>query len=281
MGLTCWVWLVAIGSTGVANAKMPQIGCDGPSDLGGGMGGDDCNLQADALNKLDGVSGVVCGGRYPYLFLPLYEKCVTVAATLNRLIGQPVKNASNIFCVKGYNFLASPDADANSDDCTKLTALLQGPTCKHGYPSPGPSGGGNCTGACDKGWMGSNCDLPTVCTAATWNTPQCTAVTCPASAPGPYKCAEGAASGTCQPAPWPKNSSCSSCIDLSNCNCTDTTHGATDNYGRGCDSYSPSEGCGPDPEWPNSFEFNAKKMCCVCGGGAGPFKPPRWRPHVA
>jgi len=46
-----------------------------------------------------------------------------------------------------------------------LTAFLQGPTCKHGNPIPGPSGGGNCTGACDKGWQGINCEVPSPPTA--------------------------------------------------------------------------------------------------------------------
>ena len=113
MGLTCWAWLVALGSAGVANAEMPEIGCNGESDSGAGMGGDDCEVQAVALNKLDGVSGVECGGDYPFLFTEEYDQCVTVAAVLNRLIGQPVKNASNIFCDEEYHFLASPDADPN------------------------------------------------------------------------------------------------------------------------------------------------------------------------
>ena len=390
MGLTCWAWLVAIGSAGVANAEMPHIGCNGRSPAGSGMGGDNCEVQAAALNKLDGVSGVGCDGDYPFLSTGDNDQCVTVAATLNRLIGQPVlpvknttcvaaetacakdrgcqafgvygndyqlhgcadaaaltpnvdwrifvpsspsktawqpvpgrnnvdekkckihpsgkssghcKNAlppaSSIFCEEALqhdqrvvHFLASP----NGDDCTRLTALLQGPTCKHGNSIPGPSGGGDCTGECDQGFMGGNCDTPTVsCTAATWNTSQCTAETCPASAPGPFKCVGGAATGACQPALWPKNSSCSKCVDLSNCgSCSDTNHGAKGGlyHDQGCNLFTPGggspwpqpiPGC-TDPDYDISGEgkddFSARKMCCVCGGGARPHghKPSRCPP---
>ena len=57
-----------------------------------------------------------------------------------------------------------------------------------------------------------------ICTAATAS--QCAAESCPASSPyRPYKCVEGAANGACNPAGtfWLKNSSCSSCIDLTKC----------------------------------------------------------------
>jgi len=83
-----------------------------------------------------------------------------VAAALNSLIGQPVNasSTSNIFCMSYWNFLAVPAA--NCDNAAKLTAILQGPTCKHGTPISGPSGGGICNGTCDHGWQGSNCDSP-------------------------------------------------------------------------------------------------------------------------
>ena len=74
-GLTCGVWLLVLvtklGSAGVANAEMPSIGCDGGDDDKPGMtglGGGGCETIAAALNKLDGVSGVECGGYYPYLY---------------------------------------------------------------------------------------------------------------------------------------------------------------------------------------------------------------------
>ena len=144
--------------------------------------------------------------------------------------------------------------------------------------------------------QGGNCDTPTVsCTAATWNTSQCTAETCPASAPGPFKCVGGAATGACQPALWPKNSSCSKCVDLSNCgSCSDTNHGAKGGlyHDQGCNLFTPGggspwpqpiPGC-TDPDYDISGEgkddFSARKMCCVCGGGARPHghKPSRCPP---
>jgi len=267
MKLTCLAWLVAIGSTGVAK-EMPPIGCDGDSDSGSGMGGDDCEVQAAAMNKLDGIDDVICGGYYPFLYLGSYKRCLEVAAILNRLIGQPVKNASNIICESEFFFLASPDADKNNDDCTKLTALLQGPTCKHGTSIPGPPGGGNCTGPCETGWEGKNCDVLPLCPNATWHSSQCTTLNnCSSSAP--YKCVDGAAIGACQATPWPKNSSCSGCFDLSNCNCNNSNHGAKDSYGHTCADYFPSHG-GPGSCSVTAYNtptFNGQTMCCACGGG--------------
>jgi len=142
-------------------AEIPQIGCDGDDDDPGmtGLGGYEvCGQVAAALNKLDGVSDMQCGGYYPFLYND--QDCDTVAAALNSLIGK----GSNISCNDEFGYLAVPQANCPAVQAG-LTAILQGPTCKHGNPIPGPSGGGNCTGACDQGWQGSNCDSPSPPTA--------------------------------------------------------------------------------------------------------------------
>merc|ERR1740130_718575 len=113
-------------------------------------------IQAAALNKLDGVSGLECGGSYPFLFTQGMDECKTVAAALNKLDG-----VGGISCDKEYTMLVVPNTiPVLWAGAARLTAILQGPTCKHGNPISGPSGGRDCTGACDKGWQGSNCDSP-------------------------------------------------------------------------------------------------------------------------
>jgi len=182
MKLPICVWLVVLASTGVANAMMPQIGCDGGDN--GGLGGDDCGTWADALNALDGVSGVDCGGDYPFLYVDprgataTTPTCEASASALNKLDG-----VANISCDAYYGYFTVPGADCPAVP-VRLTAILQGPTCKHGDPISGPTGGENCTGypnpSCDSGWKGSNCDLPVpryVCNNSTY---RCV----PATAPG-------------------------------------------------------------------------------------------------
>merc|ERR1719345_669291 len=127
----CWVGLVVLASTRVANAMMPQVGCDGDDDDQPGttgLGGDDCDTWAAALNKLAG--------------------------------------GSHIHCDEAWSSLMVRDGDcpggspAPNGTLAALTVILQGPICKHGDSIPGPKGGGNCTGACDLGWQGVNCDTP-------------------------------------------------------------------------------------------------------------------------
>jgi len=157
----CWVGLAVLASTGVANAMMPQVGCDGMDDDEPGitgLGGDNCDDWATALNGLDGVSGVDCGGNYPYLY---GDDCDAWATALNKLAG-----GSHIHCDEAWSSLMVRDGDcpggspAPNGTLAALTAILQGPTCKHGDSIPGPKGGGNCTGVCDLGWQGVNCDTP-------------------------------------------------------------------------------------------------------------------------
>lgn len=159
MKLTYWFWLVvALGTVKVVNAVMPQIGWAGGDDDKPGMtglGGSGCETIAAALNKLDGVSGVECGGYYPYLF---GTSCNTWAAALNKL-----PNISWVSCDNEWNSLVVPDAHCPAIP-DRLQAILQGPTCKHGNPVSGPTGGGNCTQPCDAGWQGTNCDAPVLYT---------------------------------------------------------------------------------------------------------------------
>ena len=183
MGLTRWVWLVAL-STGVANAVMPPIGYGGvDSD---GLGGGHCESAAAALNQLDGIRGVtttLCGGQYPWLYYDPYTggpdagHCEPAAAALNKLLG-----SNNISCDQAWGWLAVQDQADGPAVAAKLTAILQGPTCKHGNPISGPTGGGYCTQPCDRGWQGNNCDSPAplfVCNSSSWR-----CVPAPATAPG-------------------------------------------------------------------------------------------------
>jgi len=153
MGLTCMLWL---GSAGTANAEF-SIGCEGDAYVGNGLGGDDCDSMAGALNKLDGVSGLECGGNYPFLYRPYsYTSCSKVLPALNKLVNASHGDAnSKIFCDGDYAFLYVMDCSV----AAKLSAVLQG-TCKHGNAVSGPKGGGICTQPCNQGWHGSNCDSP-------------------------------------------------------------------------------------------------------------------------
>ena len=153
MKLTCWVWLVALGSAGVANAEIPQIQCGGQGLLITSTA-DTCNAVAAAFNKLDGVSGVTC--YYNNLGTDTSAECNAVAAAFNKLDG-----GSDVRCkqIGGNAYLevfVGSDCDAAA---ARLTAILQGPTCKHGNPVSGPTGGEHCI-SCDPGWQGNNCDSP-------------------------------------------------------------------------------------------------------------------------
>ena len=47
--------------------------------------------------------------------------------------------------------------------------------------------------------------------------------------------------------------------------CTDTSNGATDNWGDGCCEYAQN------PNWCGNYNndgFQSDQMCCACGGGA-------------
>ena len=156
MKLTCWVWLVALGSAGVANAEIPQIKCFRVNHGGGVQSnllrtnaGDRCNAVTAAFNKLDEMSGVGCDFGYNgYDDLSVYAgaDCSAVAAAFNKYIA--LDGVSGVTCYYGINLEVDGDCDAVA---ARLTAILQGPTCKHGNPIPGPSGGGACTGECDHG----------------------------------------------------------------------------------------------------------------------------------
>ena len=46
--------------------------------------------------------------------------------------------------------------------------------------------------------------------------------------------------------------------------CTDTSNGAKDNWGDGCEEYAKNTGwCGNY----NNDVYKSEKMCCACGGG--------------
>jgi len=147
MGLTFWLLL---GSAGTANAAI-SITCDGDAAFGAGLGGDDCNTAAGALNVIDGVSGLKCGGAYPFLFS--FETCTKNLPALNKLVN--ASGDAKLFCVNKYDFLAVKQNC--SSVAAKLSAVLQG-TCKHGNPVSTPTGGGICAKPCDQGWTGINCD---------------------------------------------------------------------------------------------------------------------------
>merc|ERR1711981_863865 len=56
-----------------------------------------------------------------------------------------------------------------------------------------------------------------------------------------------------------------SCLATASTSCTDTSNGATDDYGDGCTEYANNKSwCG---NW-NNAKFQSEKMCCACGGGS-------------
>jgi len=149
------VWLVALGSAGVANAEIPPIRID-EFDAFHAQTAAECALMATALNSLEGVSNFDCNVYLPHTHFATYNMpaCIANAFALNKLVPY------YITCHWGHgsinDYLHGSRAGANA-----IVRLLQGPTCKHGNPIPGPSGGGNCTGNCDQGWKGRNCDVST------------------------------------------------------------------------------------------------------------------------
>ena len=122
MKLTCWVWLVALGSAGVANAEMPQLTCTGyPFNGLGTSTVDECNAVAAAFNKLDGVSGVVCD-HSTYLETDTVDGCNAAAAAFNKLDG-----VSGVTCSATSFFTVHDHCDAVAG---RLTAILRAePTC--------------------------------------------------------------------------------------------------------------------------------------------------------
>jgi hypothetical protein len=183
----CWVWLAVLVSsrTGVASAEMPEIRCAHGLYVEGNLvvythTHDDwcgsstaCRTVAAALNKLDGVSDVLCFEDQCNLAASTFAKCQLVAAALNSLAGV---STATIMCLH-YTQTAMWVNTTSPDNCTavaaRLTAILQGPTCKHGIPISGPTGGGSCA-SCDQGWAGSNCD----CISQPWPLPPSCPPTC-------------------------------------------------------------------------------------------------------
>jgi len=139
MALTCWVWLVALGSTSVASAEIPEIGCfpQGTSDLFlGTQTNDECESVAAALNKLDGVSNVNCDN--PNIdMIPVTEtddECNAVVAALNKLGG-----VSGVEC-KYKSFAVGTGTYGKPSQCdavaARLTVILNSISAMAAVPGP-------------------------------------------------------------------------------------------------------------------------------------------------
>lgn len=273
MKLTYWAWLVALGSAGVVNAKIAEIQC-----WNANMGGEwwfvdtnhpaanyaACVAVATALNGLEGVSNIVCDDSTGVNeFRTKTDECNATVTALNKLINCPNKQTNQcVYCGHIEADVTMNYLDGNCDESpngvgliSNLTAILQGPTCKHGNPIPGPSGGGNCTGACDHGWQGSNCDSPSPGRDA-------------AAAPHPpYPFCDGAESDKCKVCPSDGTRNCTArhctgkkvCVmneDISQVQCLDCTK---EKNHRAC---VDSECIKPDPN-----PCGPRKNCQGCASG--------------
>jgi len=157
------VWLVALGSAGVANAEIPHIGL--ASMRGNAFyvnKGTGCDRVINALNALEGVSTFEC-----YSPQNSVEYFRTSAGVLNSSAGCDANavalNKLEPYYLTCHDYNGDHTGDLHGDNvgAVALVRYLQGPTCKHGNPIPGPKGGGNCTGSCDNDWKGRNCDVYT------------------------------------------------------------------------------------------------------------------------